>query len=116
MVGRMTDRDTEQYNADADKLEAHLSAMGSDFAWSVWHYGQDWEMAHDVWDMEPGLADLTLLVVKATTKERYENRRIFVWTYISREMVADDCIEGVGKWLMRMATSAVEEKLQEASL
>ena len=106
----------DDYNADADKLEAHLNATDSDFTWNVWHYGPDWAMAPDLLDGEPDLADLRLLVVKATTKERYEKGRPFVWTYISRELVADDCIEGARKFLMRMATSALVDELRVLTL
>ena len=89
------------YDADAWRLQHALNRnQDSEFVWRV--------LSHEE---ATGIADVSLLVVKSTTKRFYDNRHAVADNYLARELTGADALPLVCEMLEKHARVAVEELL-----
>ena len=112
----------DDYNADARRLQVALDEGESDYVWRVrwWGPGLEFEILRTVEELgtteeEERAAALREILVRAKTKRSYDKGRVWIWTYINRDLLRSDLAMAVHV-LTHSADLAVEEKLAGTSL
>jgi len=114
--------DIDDYNADAQRLRVALDEGESDYVWRVRGWGSEIEFeilrkAEELGttEEEERAAALREIMVRAKTKRSYDKGRLWLWQYISRDLLRSDLAMALAV-LTHSADLELEDKLEEASL
>ena len=114
--------DIDDYNADAQRLQAALDAGKSDYVWRVrwWGAGVESEIMRTAEELgttyeQERAAALGEIRVRSRTKQSYDKGRLTMLTHISRDLLHDNDMAMATHILTHSADITLEDKLAEAS-